>query len=576
MNRVRIKIVGQSGSGLLSVGEIFSSAINGLGYHIVADREYPSLIKGGHSCFTINISDKPFFSLSDGADVLLAIDKISMQEYLGTLSNGGILIHGQGTSSTSITEKAKENGVKVFELDSKEIALASGGSAITQNMVLAGMIWKVLGFEFDKIEKEVTTRFKNIKKEVLEANIKCVKSGYEGVETVEGLWNIKTENADNVLMDGSRAVALGAVACGVRAYYAYPMSPSSGILAYLAEIAGKTDMVVKQAEDEITASQMALGSMHMGTRAFVATSGGGYDLMTETVSIAGIMENPLVILIGQRPGPGTGLPTWTSQGDLDLAIYSSHGEFPRIVIGLSDSEDSFRLINEAFNFSEKFQTPVILLSEKTILESKMSVNRKSFEQEIKIERGLIEGPNNEEPRRGDRYKLTESGVSPRWIPGSGNEYYFANGDEHFENGDDTEKADEVELMYEKRMKKMAAIKGDLPAPEIFGVKENADISFVGWGSSKNAMRDAIKIYEEKGVKVNYLHFSFVWPLKEKAVQDFFAKNKNVNLIEGNYLGQFGNIVESEAGVKFKNRLLKFDGRAFFIEDIIKFIDKNGL
>ncbi|MCK9186837.1 2-oxoacid:acceptor oxidoreductase subunit alpha [Candidatus Gracilibacteria bacterium] len=568
MDRVRIKIAGQSGSGLLSVGEIISSAINYLGYNIVTDREYPSLIKGGHSCFTINVSDKPIFSLSEGADVLVAIDKISMNAYLETLSKGGVLIHGG--------EDFAKDGINIARMNTKEVALASGGTAIMQNMVLTGMVWKVLGFDFEKIEKEVKTRFKKVTKEILDANIECVKRGYEGVETAQGIWNFEAKKTDNVLIDGSRAVALGAVACGVRAYYGYPMSPSSGILTYLAEINGKTDMIVKQAEDEITASQMALGSMYMGTRALVATSGGGYDLMTETVSLAGIMENPLVILIGQRPGPGTGLPTWTAQGDLDLAIHSSHGEFPRVVIGLSDIEDSFELVGEAFNFTEKYQTPVILLSEKTILESKISVDRKFFDREIKIERGLTEGKNHEEPKRGDRYKLTDSGISPRWIPGDGNEYYFANGDEHFENGDDTEKAEEIHLIYEKRMKKMVAIKENLPAPEIFGVEKNADISFVGWGSSKNAMRDVIETYAEKGVKVNYLHYSFVWPLQENAVKDFFKNNKNVNLIEGNYLGQFGNIVESQTGVKFKNRLLKFDGRAFFIEDIIKFIDKNGI
>ncbi|MFA6305451.1 MAG: 2-oxoacid:acceptor oxidoreductase family protein [Candidatus Gracilibacteria bacterium] len=550
MNRIRIKITGQSGSGLLSVGEIISSAIGALKYYVVTDREYPSLIKGGQSCYIINVSDKPIFSLSDGEDILVKIEKES---------------------------EILKNGVKIFGGDATKMALECGGSAIMQNMVLTGMVWKILGFGLDALEKELKAKFGNVAKEMILKNLECLKKGYESVETEDGFWNLKVSGGgtrENILMDGSRAVALGAVACGVRAYFGYPMSPASNVLTYLAEMSGKTDMVVKQAEDEITAVQMSLGAMYMGARAFTATSGGGYDLMTETVSLAGIMENPLVVLIGQRPGPGTGLPTWTAQGDLNLAMHSSHGEFPRAVIGLGDAEDSFRLMAEAFNFAEKFQTPVIVLSEKNILEGKISVSRKVFEEKLKIERGLREGVIDGEMRRGERYKITESGVSPRWIPGEGNEYYFANGDEHCENGDDTEDSEKVREMYEKRMRKFSAMKEEIPAPEIFGVKKDADISFVGWGGTKNVMRDIIDLYAEKGVKVNFLHYSFVWPIEEKAVKDFFADNKNVNLIEGNYLGQFGNLLETGCGVKFKNRLLKFDGRPFFVEDLTKFIDKN--
>ncbi len=579
MTRLRIKIVGQSGMGLLSVGEMLIDAFNELGLFVVCDREYPSLIKGGYSCFTINVSDERIFSLSEFADVMVAIDNVSLNQYFDFLVKDGVLIHGmeKAISIKQISEKAIGKNIKVININARETSKASGGSVLMQNTVLVGMAWKVLGIDIGVIETALKKRFEG-KINIIETNLRCVKAGYDSVVSenlATGLvkkMSVK-KSEKKFLIDGNKAIALGAINCGVRAYFSYPMSPSSTILSYLAEMSGKTDMIIKQAEDEITAAQMALGAMHMGTRAFAATSGGGYDLMTETVSLAGMLENPLVIVVGQRPGPATGLPTWTMQGDLNLAVFSSHGEFPRIVLAVSDPIDAFYLIQHAFNFAEKFQIPVIVLSEKTICEGKINVLPYD-ENAVDIERGLVSEEELKDIKREDRYALTETGVSKRWLSGDSEVYYFANGDEHFVDGSLTEEADEVEKMYEKRMRKIETIKKTLPKPEIFGEK-NADISFVGWGSSKNVMIDTIAICLEKGVKVNYLHYSFVWPIDGKSLKDFFSKNKNVHLIEENYLGQFGNLAEAEIQEKFAGRLLKFNGRPFFVEDLIDYIDKNS-
>lgn len=577
MKRLRIKIVGQSGMGLLSVGEMLIDSFNELGFFVACDREYPSLIKGGYSCFTINVSDERIFSLSQFADVMVAIDSLSLNEYFDFLVDGGVLVHGmeKPLSVKRIFEKSESKNVKVVHLNAREISKESGGSVLMQNTVLTGMAWKVLGLDSAIISTSLRKRFAG-KTNIIETNLKCLKAGYDGVlsenlasDLAEKISKKKSEK--KFLIDGNKAIALGAVNCGVRAYFAYPMSPSSTVLSYLAEISGKTDMLIKQAEDEITAAQMAVGAMHMGTRALVATSGGGYDLMTETVSLAGMLESPLVVMIGQRPGPATGLPTWTMQSDLNLAIFSSHGEFPRVVLAVSDSIDSFYLIQYAFNFAEEFQIPVIILSEKTICEGKINVEPYD-EDAVKIERGLVSAKDLADIKREDRYALTETGVSKRWLCGDSDVYYFANGDEHFVDGSLTEEADEVEKIYAKRMRKIETIKKSLPKPEIFGEK-NADISFVGWGSSKNIMRDVIEICAKEGRKVNYLHYSFVWPIDEESLKEFFKKNKNVHLIEENYLGQFGNLAEA-CGVKFDGRLLKFNGRSFFVEDVTNYIDKN--
>ena len=568
MGRTRIKIVGQSGSGLLTAGELISKGLQNLGFHLCADREYPSLIKGGHSCYTINFSQTPVRSLSRDADILVAIDKHSMVAYFDTLKEKGAFVHGyeKMTNIPDVLKKIEDRNIDVVNLPSRQIAFENGGTVQMANIILTGMTWKVLGFEYEIIEKLVSAKFAK-KPKILEVAKKCLRVSYEGVET-RLIASLPTHKNETILLDGNHAVALGAVKAGMRFYVAYPMSPASSILTHIANLSAETGIVVKQAEDEITAAQMSLGAMFAGTRSMTATSGGGYDLMTETVSLAGIIENPLVIALAQRPGPATGLPTWTGQGDLNLAIHSSHGEFPRVVIACSDPNDCFANIQHAFNFAEQYQVPVILLTEKVVCESKMTVE--PFNTNIPIERGLAS--NLEELKQEDRYKLTDSGLSQRWLPGSSETTFFANGDEHDETGvlDESEKAGD---MYAKRMRKMDLIRSHLPKPKIYGQEKDADISFVGWGSTKTVMQDIIAQYAAQGITVNFLHFEVVWPLEEEGLNTFIVHNENIHLIEGNYEGQLGAKVEA-LGQAFTGKLLKWNGRPFFVEDVSEYIEKQ--
>ncbi len=375
-----------------------------------------------------------------------------------------------------------------------------------------------------------------------------------------------------LLLDGNMGIALGAIEAGVRSYFMYPMSPASSILMYLANFSHETKMLVKQAEDEITAAQMTLGAMFMGSRSFTATSGGGYDLMTETVSLAGMTETPWVCVLCQRPGPATGLPTWTGQGDLNMVINSSHGEFARLIIAVSDPTSCYELIQHAMNYAEEFQIPVIVLSEKTIAEAQTMVD--PLKSKIPIKRGLVTGKGLEKVVPSDRFKITKSGVSYRWLPGSSDVGYYGNGDEHKEDGTLTERGPECAAMYAKRMRKMETLKKALPDPKVYGVKSKADISFIGWGSTKGAMLDAIEEMKKKGIKVNYLHYEYMWPLKEKPAEKFFKENKKVHILEGNYQGQLANMIEGATGLKFKGKFLKYNGRHFFLEDVIDYINKK--
>jgi pyruvate/2-oxoacid:ferredoxin oxidoreductase alpha subunit/Pyruvate/2-oxoacid:ferredoxin oxidoreductase gamma subunit len=449
--------------------------------------------------------------------------------------------------------------------------------------------------------------------------------------------------ADHIFIDGNSAICLGALQAGCRAHYQYPMSPSTTVLTTFATWADKTGMLVKQAEDEITAIQMALGSMHTGTRAMTATSGGGFDLMTETISLAGMIETPCVCLIVQRPGPATGLPTWTGQADLNLAIHSGHGEYGKLVIACSDVQSCYENIQHAFDLAEKFQIPVMLLSEANIGMSNITIPQ--FQQNlIPNNRYLINGEKNsvilsvaKDPvlvldeetliekiklTPNLRYQITESGVSHRWIPGTDEAIYFANGDEHHEDGSLDESLTAGDMIA-KRVRKLKTIEDGLPEPEIFssnslnalekqnspylwgGKTESFDggsvavksstisntgtgsfaslkmtnlskipsksISFLGWGSTKSTILDAIDQLAiiNPDITVNYIHFNYMFPLKTTLLNEFLEANPNTILIEGNATGQLGELITAKTGFMFKDKMLKWNGRPFYVEEIVE-------
>lgn len=574
MIRTTIKFCGESGSGLLSLQKIVSSAIKSLGFYLHADREYPSVIKGGHSMFQIDFGSEPMYSLSNVIDVIVAVDSVGLVNYINDAKEGGVVIHSFDRLDrvSNLTKIAEEKNLKMVYVPARALALELAHTDLVANMVLLGFVWKVLGFELDSLEGPVTKQFAS-KPKWLEIDLKCIKAGHAlktDVELPTFSPERPAEKPEAILVDGNHALALGAIQCGVRNYYAYPMSPASSVLTYMADMANQAGVVVKQAEDEISAAQMVTGSMHMGVRSFTATSGGGYDLMTETVSLAAISETPFVAVIAQRPGPATGIPTWTCQADLNLAIYSAHGEFPRLVIACSDAASCYELIQHAFNYAETFQIPVIVLTEKLIAEAKYLVA--PFEHgKIPIKRGLVTDPEElSKLLSTDRFKITEDGISKRWIPGASSAHYYANSDEHLENGVLTEDGDKAKAMIDKRTRKGDTLEAVLPEPTVFGVETGADMSFVGWGGTKNVMRDVIIEAERQGRKINYLHFDYVFPIKTERVKQFFKDNDNVCLIEGNIVGQLGDLITNKTGLQFHKKFLRYNGRTFCKEEILNF------
>ena len=590
--RLSVIIGGESGQGVNSIGELFANAIKRNGYKVFGYREYPSLIKGGFkldqvASYQLDFSDNRIGCPSRYYDLAICISRLAVHKLLKNIKSGGTLLHSITKLILSDEELdwINEQKINLVYVDAREKVKELGGKSIMENIYLTGMAWKVLGIELECLMQAVKHQFSS-KPEILELNIKCLEAGYRSELLGEiKQYEINFERAanwiDSYIISGNEVMGMGVITAGVRLYIGYPMTPTSSLLSFLSANYHKTGMVIKQAEDEITAAQMVIGAMHMGTRALTGTSGGGFDLMSESLSLAAMTETPFVCILGQRPGPATGLPTWTAAGDLNLAVFAGHGEFVRCVIAASDYSSAFLVIQKAFNIAEKYQIPVIVLTEKQIGES--LYNFDNLPSPVEIERELVPDELIPNVKSEDRYKLTESGISPRWLPGQTSETFTGNSDEHFGYGRLTEDSVESKLMMEKRMRKEQFLLKELPEPELFG-DESGDILFVGWGSVKSAVLDSFDIVKSqksepeahptlaKNLKCSYLHYEYVWPLKTERLIKLKQNFKRVVLIENNYLGQLGNLLRMVGGIEFEQRLLKYDGRGFFLEDILDFMD----
>ncbi|MEK7218856.1 MAG: hypothetical protein AAB728_05325, partial [Patescibacteria group bacterium] len=445
-------------------------------------------------------------------------------------------------------------------------------------------VWKVLGKDREALKTFVAQRFAK-KKDLLEFNMRCIDEGYDFSDPAAGAVSIplpppQEQWKGHLLLTGNHAVGLGAIHAGVRVYAGYPMTPSSPILTYVAEVQNKTGMAVKQAEDEITAAQMVSGAMLMGARALTATSGGGFDLMAETLSLNGLIENPTVFILAQRPGPATGLPTWTAQGDLLMAVHGAHGEFPRCVMAASGSQDAFPIMAEAFNIAEEHQVSVIVLTDKQLGEA-LYTQQPYDQTQTQLRRGkLITDPAQLAALKpADRYDPSvPDGVSPRWLPGAKAATYCAQGDEHAADGSDDEGAANAKAQMEKRMRKVETLRSSLPSPECWTADsgqwtvaredESFDLLLVSWGSNRTVIEDVLKDSSFAGKKVGFLHYTYLWPLKTEVLERLAKRAKRMALVECNAQGQLGRLIRMECGLEIKDKILKYDGRPFFYDELL--------
>lgn len=579
--RTSLKIVGASGQGIDSIGEVLAKALKRAGYCVFGYREYPSLIKGGHASYQLDISEEYIGSSETSVNIVIALNHHGLEHNLIDLKPGGIFIHS--TDYWKFPEQHEkliaDRGLVLVNLPIERMLSTLKAKPILANVILSAFVWAMLEQDVDALKKMVGEKFAK-KKDLLEMNMQSIDAGYGYQDEKIGKLRVAMPKADkrwkdHLLLTGSKAMGLGAAHAGVRLYAGYPMTPSSPLLTYIASIQNATGMVIKQAEDEITAAQIVSGAMFMGTRALTATSGGGFDLMSETLSLNAIIENPTVFVLAQRPGPATGLPTWTGQGDLLMAIHTAHGEFARCVMAVSSSDDSFSLMSEAFALAEEHQISVIVLTDKQIAEALYT--QVPFDQKsATIRRGklITDAKQLALLKATDRYDPSvKDGISKRWLPGSKAATYCAQGDEHSPDGTVDESAANAVAQIDKRMRKAETLKKALPDAELFG-DQHPETVIVGWGSTKTVVLDALKSNALKDKRIGYLHYTYLWPLKTERFVELANGAKRVILVEGTHQGQLAMLLRQETGIGIDHKVLKYDGRPFFYDELVELLLKE--
>ena len=563
------KVGGQQGEGIESTGEIFSIALNRLGYYLYGYRHFSSRIKGGHTNNKIRVSTTPVRSIADDLDILVAFDQESIDFNFHELRDGGIVI-ADAKFNPTIPER---EGITLYAVPFTDIA-TNLGTSLMKNMVAVGASSAVLGIDIDVYGEVVKEIFGRKGQQVVEKNMEAIRAGAQYMKEQLGdrMQTMKLAKADGkkrMFMIGNDAIALGAIAGGARFMAAYPITPASEIMEYLIKKLPDLGGAVIQTEDEIAACTMAIGANYAGARAFTASAGPGLSLMMESIGLAGMTETPLVIVDTQRGGPSTGLPTKQEQSDLLAMIYGTHGEIPKIVMAPSTVEEAFYDMIEAFNLAEEYQCPVIFLSDLQLSLGKQTVEPLEYDK-IEIRRGkLVTGelPPLEKKDDFKRYEITEDGISPRVLPGVPNGIHHVTGVEHAESGRPSEVAGNRKAQMEKRLRKLQHIRFKTPVHK--NVKhDEADLLIVGFISTRGAIEEAIERLEQDGVKVNHAHIRLLHPFPTEEVLPLVEAAKKVVVVEQNATGQLANILKMNVGHAEKIvSVLKYDGNPFLPNEV---------
>jgi 2-oxoglutarate ferredoxin oxidoreductase subunit alpha len=551
-----ILIGGAAGQGIDTTVDILEKLLKRSGYCIFTTRDFMSRVRGGHNFSILRFGTEMITSHSDKIDGIIALNEETVILHKSSLNKDGFILCD---SSLSIEDP------QIIKLSMDAIAKEMGNQRVAGSIAV-GAILKLFGENLDYIDDVMKT---SVKEQYLEMNLKAIKVGYESVEA--RFVHKEGKFSDWMLLSGSKALALGAIAAGLKFYSAYPMSPSTAVMEYLASKSKEVQIVVEQAEDEIAAINMAIGASYAGARAMTGTSGGGFCLKVEALGLAGIAEIPLVVMDVQRPGPATGLPTRTEQSDLKFVISAAQGEFPRMVIALRNHKDAFYQTIRAFHLAEKYQIPVILLSDQYLGDTTACV------EPYELSEIQVMEPANAAEIEGDylRYRFTEDGISPRLIPGKSQHLVTADSDEHTEYGWITESAQMRVQMMDKRMKKLDKLEEELQEPEFLG-SEDCDTLLLGWGSTYGPIAEAIKSLEKsnKG-KYGALIFGDVYPLPRKLLEKKALTAKKIINIEQNATGQLAGLIREITGIQCTSSILKYDGRQISGEEIVQELLKGG-
>jgi 2-oxoglutarate/2-oxoacid ferredoxin oxidoreductase subunit alpha len=567
---VRIRIGGPAGFGIKAAGATLARLFARAGYHTFDLTEYPSLIKGGHNTYHLRVSEDEIFSHVMPTDILVALDAATIPLHLEELTDGAAIVFDpKDIAAEDIDLGDLVEDICLVPVPLTEIVREVGGVRIMRNVTALGAVLGHMEFPLDGLLDSLRHQFAHKAPEIAEQNIAAATKGYEYASEAKCDFPYRLTPIEGaqpqVLADGNQATSLGALAAGLGFYAAYPMTPASSVLHYMAAHGEKEGVVVKHTEDEIAAINMCIGAAFGGTRSMCCTSGGGFALMVEAFGFAGVSETPIVVGLFTRPGPATGLPTWTEQSDLRFAIHAAQGEFPRIILAPGDHTEAFEFAWRAFNLADQLQTPVILLGD-TYLSDNTQTQPPFDGSAVVIDRGelQVEG----EVHDYERYAATPSGVSPRAIPGVVGAEQIVNSYEHDAHGwgSPGEAAATRIEQNSKRLHKMSLARTLVPAPREYGPRE-ADVSFILFGSTKMPVREAMRWLEGDGIAANMLQLTTVWPFPAHEVFEFIERSKRTIIVEGNATGQLEGIIREFCMREMSHRINRFDGRPFSPEQI---------
>lgn len=552
-----ILIGGAAGQGVQTVSEFLSTILARSGYYVFSVESYESRIRGGHTFTLLRTGNEQLLGARKSLDLLVCLTEETYHRHIDEVQPKGIVLG-------KVKNQNQKNDIRIYSVDFEHEALQLG-NRVFANMIATGVVLAILGVSFQKAREYLQEIFGKKGSVVVTKNEEALERGKAIVEDF-GLQEqlLPPCNPEpRYLLSGNEALGLGALLAGCTFYSAYPMTPSTGILNFLADRAQEYGLVVEQAEDEIAAINMAIGASYAGARAMTGTSGGGFCLMCEGLGLAAMTETPIVVVDAQRPGPSTGLPTRTAQGDLLFVIHAAHDEFPRFVFAPRDPEDALNTVIRAFNLTEKYQVPAIILSDQYLADTKWSYEFLTIYERPKrpVWPSAVSLPYR-------RYALSPDGVSPRFFPG-GEHLVIADSDEHDEFGHLTEDLSIRKAMQEKRMKKLAFMRKEMRPPFLVPGK---DATLIGWGSTWGILLEVRKALQKRGKDVGVMHFSDLYPLPE-GLRELFINLPNPIVVEQNFSGQFATLLASETLLPFPQRICRYDGLPFLIEELTEKIEE---
>lgn len=562
-------IGGQAGQGLQTIGGVLARLFARSGFQIFTHQDYMSRIRGGHNFYQVRLADHPISSSRSHLDILIALDRTTVEEHRGSLASGGFIVYDPDTV------KEKYDGGGFLEVPFRKIAMETAGNRLMENTVAVGAVIGMLGMDLQPLEEMLTETFARKGREIVDQNLAAAKAGADYARDNCGDCAFAVPEATEtgprrMLLDGTTAVGLGALMSGCRFYSAYPMTPSTGIMNFLAEQSRRHSLVVEQAEDEIAAINMAIGASYAGVRSMTGTAGGGFALMVEGVSLAAMTETPVVVFVGQRPAPATGLPTRTEQGDLLYLAHAAHGEFPRIVLAPGSPEQSFYLTGKAFELSEKYQVPAFILSDQYLGDSEWTLDELDpggiEYHDYRLRAGDLEKMENYK-----RHAFTESGVSPLAEPGASHHLVVTDSDEHDEDGHLVEDALTRNRMVDKRLlRKLPLIRAEISPPMLYGAEDPENV-ICGWGSTYGVMKEAVDQLSDS-TSVAMMHFSEILPFPDTEEFDYLRVLQNAKrtvCVENNATSQFARLMRAETGFVFGSHINRFDGRPYLLDELLE-------